>query len=153
MAQYPCDLWLWEAVLNSHPEMLAIVEIGTWQGGFSLWLYAQTKARGMIFRTYDIVKPERHIPGFVQIDVYAEAEAIGEHIAKHQGPIVLFCDGGNKPREIKTFWPYMPEGSILLAHDWGSETMPEDIPEELEMVYGDFCEELGSITRCFQVRL
>lgn len=152
MAQYLCDLYLWEAVLNEHPEMGAIIEIGTWTGGMSLWLHAQAEAREMLFRTYDVIKPERRIPNFVQIDVFAAAEDIGRHIEKHTKPLILFCDGGNKPREVKTFWRYMPKGSILMVHDWGTETLPSDIPEELEMVYGDFCEELVSMTRCFKVK-
>jgi len=63
MAQIPADMILWEAVLNDNP-VDAIFEIGTWQGGFSWWLYAQSLARDIFFQTFDAVQPDRNIPAF-----------------------------------------------------------------------------------------
>lgn len=151
MAQYWTDFFLWEALLNENEHLRAIVELGTWKGGFSLWLHAQAENRDMCFRTYDVIKPERQPPNFVQIDIYAEAEEIGKHLKKN-APLILLCDGGNKPRELRTFSMYLKPDSVIVVHDWGTEMLPGDVPDNVEIVYGDFCDEIGSISRVFRVK-
>jgi hypothetical protein len=152
MAQIRADMVLWEAVLNENPQLKAIFEIGTWQGGLSWWLWAQTEARGLYFRTYDAIQPARMPPKFIRTDVFADSEHLGEKFRSYE-PCVVFCDGGNKPRELKLFAGELrhPE-SLLFVHDWGTEFFPENVPASVRMVYGDFCEELGSITRVFQLK-
>lgn len=151
-AQWWCDFILWEALLNSHQETRGIVELGTWKGGFSLFLAAQARERRIEFRTYDATAPDREIPGFVRLDIFAEPEVVGAHLRTVE-PCILFCDNGNKPRELRTFPPYLthPE-SLVVVHDWMTEVMPEDVPGALEMVYGDLCDLLGSMSRVFRIR-
>jgi hypothetical protein len=150
-AQYWADFYLWEGLLNAYPKTKAIVEIGTWQGGFSLYLHAQAEARGLRFRTYDVLPPSRQIPGFVQLDVFADAEHVGRHLSK-QGEVILLLDGGNKPRELKTFPLYCQEGSIFVVHDWGTEIFPQDVPDDLIEIHTDLCERIGSMSRVFTRR-
>lgn len=151
-AQYFCDFMLWEAVLNTNPHLKGIVELGTWQGGFSRYLYAQAMARGMGFITFDSVPPDNPPPHFSRADVFRDPQFIQNH-AERFGPTILFCDGGNKPRELKTFPPLMPEGSITIVHDWGTETLAKDVPDFLEELYGDYCDEIGSVSRVFRMRV
>jgi hypothetical protein len=65
---------------------------------------------------------------------------------------VLLCDGGNKPRELRTFSHYLGPESLIVVHDWGCEIDEQDVPVTLEEVYGEFCDELGSLSRVFRVR-
>ena len=152
LAQIRADFVLWEALLNSN-KFLAIFELGTWNGGFSWWLWAQAQARGLEFHTYDAINPEYHTPpfAFTRVDVFAEAKNLA-HTFRAYEPCILFCDNGNKPRELQTFAPELrhPE-SLLVAHDWGTEIGPDDVPDTVEMVYREFCEEIGSITRVFRL--
>lgn len=156
MAQYWVDLVLWESVLNINPELKQIIEIGTWKGGFSAWLLAQARTRDMRFTTYDVVRDEA-LPNAVSLeftrkDVFADPGWVAAEIEYH-GPTVLFCDGGNKPRELKTFSPYLKDPRSLVAvHDWGTETQPEDVPDGLEMLYEKQFKDMGSITRFFKVK-
>ena len=150
-SQILADYWLWEAILNAEKDTKGIVELGTAHGGFSLFLAAQANLREIFFRTYDVVPPARRIPGFVQCDIYAMATEIGVHLQRHD-PIVLFCDGGNKPRELKTFSAYLTPKSMIVVHDWGTEMLKSDIPGNVVEVYGELCDELGSMSRCFRVR-
>lgn len=151
MAQQWADLRLWEAILNEN-KVNAIFEIGTWQGGFSWWLYAQSLARAIYFQTYDAIAPEREIPAFYRVDVFAASDMLGELFRSFE-PCVVFCDGGNKPRELQTFSGELRDpASLLLAHDWGEEIGPHDVPDMVEMVYGESCERLGSLTRVFKLR-
>lgn len=150
-AQFWCDFLLWEALLNSNPQLRGIVELGTWEGGFSRYLYAQAEARGLTFATFDVIQPEFPPPEFARLDIYRYPEAIAQ-VAEEMGPVALFCDGGNKPRELKMFPPLMPDGSIFVVHDWGTETPPTDVPDFLEELYGDYCDEIGSISRVFRMK-
>jgi len=149
-AQILSDYWLWEAILNDQPEITGIVELGTGQGGFSLFLAAQAEGRGISFRTYDIAAPACRVPGFVRLDIYRAADAIGEHLSRHD-PVVLFCDGGNKPRELETFSRYLTPRSVIVVHDWMTEIYPHDVPEWCVEIYGTTCDDLGSMSRVFRV--
>lgn len=151
VAQYWVDLVTWEGVLNDNPQLDAIVELGTWQGGFSYYLDMQARARGLGFHTYDVIQPERDIPGFIHSDIYRHHKSLGEFFHT-LGKIALFCDGGNKPRELATFPPYLRAGSIVAVHDWGTETLPKDVPDFLEPLYSEYLENLGSVTRWFRMK-
>jgi cephalosporin hydroxylase len=153
MAQYQCDLLLWERALNHAGPLVAIVEVGTYQGGFSLFLHAQAHARGLRFHTFDVIEPDRAIPGFARVDVFRHPEAI--ECCLTDGPVALFCDGGNKPREFQTFAPMTRAGSIIAVHDWRSETKPEDVePLVLDGTVEPFLDwlatDIDSITRFYR---
>lgn len=152
MAQIWADMVVWELLLNVR-KFRAIIELGTYQGGFSWWLWAQTQVRrGMNFYTYDSVVPEYLPPCFEKKDVFAESEEIGKLMRLNE-PCVVFCDNGNKPRELLTFSQHLRStDSLLVVHDWGTEFLPDDVPDTVEMVYGEFCEEIGSVSRVFHLK-
>ena len=153
MAQHRCDLVLWEELLNANPRLKAIFELGTWFGGMAWWLWAQCQARDMHFETYDMTRSEHPKPPmFVRLDVFLDREQIGEVIRDWE-PCVVFCDNGNKPRELREYSQELRSpDSLLVVHDWGTEFLPEDVPDNVVMVYGDFCEQIGSITRVFRLK-
>lgn len=152
------DLWLWERLLNAHPEIQAMIEIGTKHGGLSLYLLAQATYRDMAFWTCDIQPcphPALHGP-FQGGNVF---DADGAHlkwlldIAPH--PLILFCDGGDKQMEFRMFVPSLRPGDIVGAHDWGSEFWAhsvECVAQYVEPILLAECEALQSITR-FWVRV
>lgn len=164
-AQIYADFVAWEAILNTHPEVKAIVEIGTWTGGFSMWLLAQADIRALEFTTYDVIPPWEVEGGvskraadfaggldcFEQMDVFHRADEFREGLAAYVelGPIVLFCDGGNKPRELREFSASTPPGSLVAVHDWGTETFAKDVPALLEPIHHEYLENIGSMTRWF----
>lgn len=150
-AQFWCDFLLWEALLNSNPQLTGIVELGTWEGGFSRYLASQAWVRGISFTSFDVVVPTAPTTlfPFHQLDIYRYPEQVEQFLT---GPVALFCDGGNKPRELRTFPPLCAEGSIIVVHDWGTETLPSDVPDFLEELYGDYCDEIGSISRVFRMK-
>ena len=102
-AQYRCDFWLWEYVLNDNPQIKAIFELGTWFGGMGWWLWAQCQVRDMHFETYDMVRSEhKKPPMYMKLDVFADRDDIGQAIRSYE-PCVVFCDNGNKPREMAEY--------------------------------------------------
>lgn len=150
LAQYLCDFMVWELVLNNNPQVKGIVELGTYKGGFSWFLDAQARARGISFDTYDILLPDVEPPGFTQLDIYRHPDKV--YLGGPDAPVALFCDGGNKPRELRVFPPLCPPGSVFLVHDWGTETLETDVPDFLEELYGEFCDSIGSVTRVFRMK-
>lgn len=156
MAQYWCDLVLWEAILNTNEHLRGIVEIGTWEGGLSGWLWAQARLRGMSFVTFDVTVPTKLATTgwtdcYRQTDVFAEPEFVEAFIAE-RAPVVLLCDGGNKPRELETFGPMVGPEGLVVVHDWGTEMLPADVPDTMSMEYGAYCDLLGSVSRVFRVK-
>ena len=148
-AQVVQDYYLWEWLLNETP-CRGIVELGTWEGGFSLYLAAQARWRGLSFRTYDVRPPEHEIPGFFQLDIFAQAGEVGAYLER-EDPVILLCDGGNKARELRTFSQYLSPASRLVVHDWGTEIQPSEVPPGLEMLHQDLFELYGSMSRVFRV--
>lgn len=110
-----------------------IIEIGTASGMFTLFLGIYASGNNAKVFTYDIANPSslflelsQHLPiKFTKRDVFAD-ESITEisEIIK-SGKILLLCDGGNKPKEFKTFFPMLKKGDLIAVHDWGSEFTKE----------------------------
>lgn len=130
------DFQLWENLLNAHPDLQSIVELGTGEAGFSRYLHLQAKARGIKFATFDRVRMDAHRqPGFHQVDIFAEPERVVHHL---ESPAVLFCDNGDKPREVATFAPHLQPGDLLVVHDWGTEFQPRHIPPFMRRIHTEW---------------
>ena len=150
------DLWLWEQLLNAHPETRTIIEIGTKHGGLSLYLLSQATYRGMFFWTYDILpcpRPELH-HHFQEGNIFrANGKHLKELLAVAPHPLILFCDGGDKQMEFKMFVPSLQPGDIVGAHDWGSEFWPrsvECVAQYVKPILLAECEALESMTRFWE---
>ena len=147
-AQYWVEFILWEVLLNERPYN-SIIELGTWEGGFSCtstprqrrgtWPSAPMTSTSLLAtspvssRSTSLRRPRR------SVSTCSKAE-----------PVIVLCDGGNKPRELKTFARYVTPASTLVVHDWGTEMLEKDIPPSVEMVHEDWCVELGSASRVFR---
>jgi hypothetical protein len=128
IAQYWEDLALWETVLNENPQLNQIIEFGTWQGGMSYFLWAQAQAREMEFTTLDINKPDKEVPEFYQFDIFKRFKAVwGNYL---YNDTLIFCDNGDKPKEVALVAPMLTVDSIIAIHDWGTEFVLEDIPDD-----------------------
>jgi cephalosporin hydroxylase len=143
------DIDLWELVLNAHPELKGIVELGTWQGGFARYLGAQAESRGMSFTTFDNIVPDRMPPGYEYVNLL-EPTAPGLVRSKLPVPGILLCDDGDKPREVQVFAPLLQPGELLVVHDWGEEIVDDDVPYELlERIHWEEAEDLNAMSRVF----
>jgi hypothetical protein len=138
MRQYWADLALWELFLNAHRDIKTVVELGAFHGGLTLFLKAQTLARGQEFYSLDRDLPEAlgtdlsyamHLPAyFIQGDWWKEAneDLLGLLSDPKLKPLLLFVDGGNKAKEFAAFVPHLSEGDYAGVHDYGTEFKPED---------------------------
>lgn len=162
------DFVVWEKVLNAHPELKTVIELGTGQGAFSIYLLLQTIQRGMQFWTFDNVR-FREIdasPAAIKLGLashFYEGDIFGEGqsqlmrllFRKSSHPLLLFCDNGDKPREIRTFIPLLQQGNIVGVHDWQKEFTLADIEpvrDQIESIFSKECQEIGSATRFWLIR-
>lgn len=98
-----------------------IIEIGTAFGGFGLFLF-ENKGDQCKFITYDILDRVSSYKQYEQIDfrkkdVFHNTQKIADLII-NGGKVALFCDGGNKIKEVNTFAKYLKNGDNIFAHDY-----------------------------------
>lgn len=155
------DFYLWERFLTEHIEARSIIEIGTGGGGASIFLLMQAIDRGMSFDTFDQfeapawkLSPLCSMLGlqdhFHVGDVWgASGDVIRQIIADPaRHPLVLFCDGGNKPREYREFGALLLPGDLIVVHDWMNEFGPLDMkPVAVDEWRVSECAALKSMTR------
>jgi len=46
----------------------------------------------------------------------------------------IYCDNGNKPKEMNTFVPLLNSGDLIGVHDWNKEINNKDISELLDIL-------------------
>ena len=44
----------------------------------------------------------------------------------------MFCDGGDKPHELRTFAPALKKGDIIACHDWGRAIKDEWVADDIK---------------------
>lgn len=112
-----------------------VIEIGTCKGGLSSLLSGVTATYGGLFITMDkLVGTEQgkyplygNFKKLSPYDCFEHWTEIGETISR-PGQTFVLCDGGDKPREFKTFSGFLKPGDVIAAHDWCDETVPNYSP-------------------------
>lgn len=107
-----------------------IVEIGTYNGGLSSYIYDSRK-EGAFFVSYDIepkinqalLEKGRTDIDFRIGDCFEERHFndIANSI-KRPGRTLMICDGGNKTEEFNRFSEYLKPGDIIILHDYKDES-------------------------------
>lgn len=104
-----------------------IVEFGTGFGGLSILLGIWARINGCDFKTYDQtdIREEIHIfeklsINFECVDIHTAIPQIAERM-RQPGKTIVFCDNGNKHREIVAFAPFLKDGDLILMHDYAKD--------------------------------
>jgi len=154
MRQYWADLPLWENFLNTHG-LRAIVELGAFHGGMTIFLKAQTLARSQSFFTFDrgevVAMTTRFATmtglrgDFFQGDFWTDTNEVLLDILHNPDlkPLLLYVDGGCKRKEFAAFVPELSPGDYVAVHDYKTEFRVEDeepVAHLLERVFWEECE-------------
>ena len=107
-----------------------MVELGTDEGGFAAFLADLVRPWGGHVTSFDIAA--RWAPSLVRIPnltlVQGDVLVAGGNPDVRRllvGGVLLYCDNGNKQREVELYAAHLPEGAILGVHDYNSEIMAE----------------------------
>lgn len=113
--------------LGLNPEFLStfknVIEIGTYNGGLTSWLFDNLTIDGAKLISYDIDGTINHTNrtdiDFRVDDCFAEKpfkDIID--LIQSEGRTLVVCDGGDKPKEFNVFSEYLKSGDVIIAHDY-----------------------------------
>jgi hypothetical protein len=99
-----------------------IIEIGTYNGGLTSWLFDNLKEGGKLI-SYDI---DGTINQANRKDIDFRVESCFDEqpfkdiieLIQSEGRTLVVCDGGDKPKEFNTFSEYLKSGDVIIAHDF-----------------------------------
>lgn len=165
VVQQWADFMLWERLLNKRADLRHLVELGSLRGGLSLYLYLQCLQRGMGFDTFDLVLPQAILTPLGERlnmrscchagDIWsATMQDLFRHIlVSRTGPLLFFCDNGDKKREMQHFASWLRPGDVIGVHDWGVEFSDADLEPIRGLVqplmHAD-AEAVGAVTRFWE---
>lgn len=125
-----------EKVLSANKNIARIVELGTGYGGLTLFFGIQMMARNGKVLSFDIKekmlspwhKLARQLPiTFKQKDVF-DATALQEVKRFISGArSLVFCDNGNKKKELPLYARILKKNDLIMVHDWGIEIGPAEL--------------------------
>ena len=84
---------------------------------------------------------ERDIRQLVIADALKQAtvEKVSEWIHRSAGPALVYCDGGDKPKEFNLYAPIIRSGDFIAAHDrdYGGYKAAEIKPKDVEQTVAE----------------
>jgi len=129
---------LWETLFIRVPQFSRIIELGTGNGGFSVYLKLCAMRFWVPLYTFDIRPFEKNKitdaldleASFSRCDIMAAEEEIAALI-KLSGRTILYCDNGNKIEEFKMYAKHLKVLDVIGVHDWGVEIKDGDVAETI----------------------
>jgi len=129
-----------DQVMIGNPDISGIIEIGTGYGALTEFLGLWGISRGIPVVTVDHVKihDENAVSAlgitYFQMDEFEDefVNYIKKFISAYDR-ILFICDGGNKPKEFNFWAPLLKTGSLIAAHDWGTEINWPDIQATVDV--------------------
>ena len=118
-----------------------IVEFGTSWGGLTLALHEASP--DTIIHTFDnennrIVKYDwfsqntSNILFYKPVDLLKKPHKFVVNLLKETDFKLLYCDNGDKPKEVEMYAKYLNSGDIIGVHDYGTEYEKEEVDKHLE---------------------
>jgi hypothetical protein len=100
-----------------------ILEIGTGNGGFSLFLKTRIFEKPPVVHTWDIGADITRDPLLKQYGVVSHiADALSDpeipKLIEESTQCIVLCDNGNKPKEFQYFAQFLRSGDIIMGHDY-----------------------------------
>lgn len=138
MSQEWDDIGIWEVFFREN-EVKTLIELGTDNGGLTLYFSLQCYQRKIYFHTFDNQKWIDFTQGlpkylmleniFHHVDLFSDEgrQQVTELIETLPHPIAIFFDNGDKPREWKQFAHLLSPGDFAIVHDWGKEFTQKDL--------------------------
>ena len=150
-AQQPAQILSHIDIINRYKIRL-FVELGTYMGGGLVHVIPNLILdRNFSYIGYEILpeKVNNKILAFASEHPRCEIilqdmfiaynlDVVSEAIASTRGCVYVFCDGGNKPKELETFSKFLRVGDIISVHDYVEDQTGEVTDQDLEKLGDDF---------------
>jgi len=130
------EMFQLEGLLNYYP-CSTIVELGTGYGATAILLGVHSFMRGSKVFSYDdkptVTEPVQKLFDAIDVtfevmDIFENVEKIGILVAR-PGRTLLYCDNGDKSKELKIWGEYLKVGDIVLVHDYPEEVAQTTLDE------------------------
>lgn len=155
------DLFFLNCILQ-HYDFDMVVELGTYNGGLTLFLALNS---GAPIHTFDLrgepqsesykrlksILPISHYQ-LNTLAIYTKNKI--EHLTNGRHTLI-YCDGGNKADEFNLYTPLLKPRDVIMAHDKGREIFMKDITgavtdNHLKPFHQDEADEVGADIFSFQ---
>ena len=137
------SLYIIKKILDDNPDILRIVELGTANGGTALFFGACISERGGLVLTVDqtklmtggyegwIEQAQKLNVSFLYKDNFTPdaVQYVKDFIGNNRA--MIFCDDGDKKREVALYCKILKPNDLLLAHDYENEFFYNDLTIEL----------------------
>jgi cephalosporin hydroxylase len=130
------DIDIWERFFANN-YIQTMIEIGTGNGGMTLYFALQCYQRHINFHTFDNqdwINYNDGLPAALQlrrcfhhIDIFTDSHEVIYLLENARRPLAIFFDDGDKPKEWELFTPFTSPGDFCIVHDWGTEFHEKDI--------------------------
>jgi predicted O-methyltransferase YrrM len=99
-----------------------VIELGTLRGGLTILLAELCGSKLHTFDIKDVLSDSsKHILNDLNVSVYVEnifdTDTV-KNLIRKEGRVLLLCDNGNKPKEVKLFTPFLKKDDVIMAHDY-----------------------------------
>ena len=123
------DVALICAILREHRPPI-IVELGTYLGGLAAAFADTAREWGGQVHTFDIARqfPSDLLEAFPNLSFHEESVLVENPLAidlVSTPGAFLYCDNGEKERELACYAPHLAAGNIIGCHDWQTQVRPE----------------------------
>ncbi len=136
------DFLYLDYVLHNYANISRFLELGTMHGLTTVYLGVTSAIRSGSTISWDIVDlipPHiRSVASMLPIaynigDVLHDNSVIVRiRHAVQEEHVMLFCDNGDKEKEIGLYAAWLRQGNVLMVHDWGTEVHWDNIKEYLQ---------------------
>jgi SAM-dependent methyltransferase len=127
-----------ESIMQTHPHISRIIELGTADGALSMYLGLWNKRLGIPVYTIDnrpAAMNRKRMPQtfrelgvqFVLMNALSKQGLAAVRTMLEGAAVYLICDNGNKKAEFNTLVPHLLPGSVVSIHDWGTEVLPSQV--------------------------
>ena len=122
MSQNQNALAAFNMIFEEYGPFKQIIEIGTGNGGLSVLFHIYALTTGARFTTFDNKPRNNQLLQELDVDCWhGSCWDFQKDIAlmiRQPGRTFVFCDGGNKPKELTVFSEHLKSGDLIAVHDY-----------------------------------
>lgn len=120
-----CILW----VIQTY-HIRAVVEVGVDQGGLAALLQAHRHMPDYMGIEIARKNVDPSVAGVIECDALSQQalDTVTWWLGEGRHPCLLYCDNGNKPKEVAFYGPILTPGDVLGVHDMTTEIQESDLP-------------------------